>query len=163
LDHHRADRPSRTPHRRRSQLTPRSNGHDLGEHHEASPVRGQFGESCLGVRARPDRYAGPKARKNYAGTSPVTIASGCRSTVNARYVRNTGLIDALMRQAMAAPAGSAGARAYHDRQRARGLPHNAALRHVGNRLVGILHGCQATRSTCDESTALGHHTTAVAA
>ena len=73
-----------------------------------SRVLGEFGDD-------PDRYAGPKARKNYAGTSPITIASGCRSTVNARYVRNTRLIDTLMGQAMAALAGSPGARAYYDR------------------------------------------------
>jgi hypothetical protein len=67
-------------------------------------------------------------------------------------VRNTGLIDALMRQAMAALAGSPGARAYCDR----GLPHNAALPHVANRLVGILHGCFASRTTYDETTAWSH-------
>jgi hypothetical protein len=32
-----------------------------------------------------------------------------------------------------------GARAYHDLQRARGVSHNAALRQLANRLVGILH------------------------
>jgi hypothetical protein len=58
-------------------------------------VFGEFGDD----RAR---YAGVKARKNYAGTSPVTIASSRRSTVSARRVRNTRLIDALMRQAMCA-------------------------------------------------------------
>ncbi|GAA3692523.1 hypothetical protein GCM10022267_91880 [Lentzea roselyniae] len=78
-------------------------------------------------------------------------------------MRNTRLIDALMRQAMAALAGSPGARAYYDRQRARGLPHNAALRHVSNRLVGILHGCLATHTTYDEATAWGHHIAASAA
>ena len=101
-------------------------------------------------------YAGAKARKNYAGTSPITIASGCRSTVTARRIRNTRLTDALMRQAMCALRGSPGARAYYDRQRGRGVPHNAALRHVANRLVGILHGCLATRTTYDETTAWGH-------
>lgn len=45
----------------------------------------------------------------------------------------------------------------HDRQRARGVPHNAALRHLANRLVGILHGCLASRTTYDESTAWAHH------
>lgn len=58
-------------------------------------VLGEFGDDRT-------RYVGAKARKNYAGTSPVTIASGSRSTVNARHVRNTRLIDALMRQAMCA-------------------------------------------------------------
>jgi hypothetical protein len=53
----------------------------------------------------PDRCAGPKARKNYVGTSPVTIASGSGSPVNVHHVRNTRLIDALMHQAMAAQAG----------------------------------------------------------
>lgn len=67
------------------------------------------------------------------------------------------------RCAHAALAGSPGAGAYYDRQRARGLPHNAALRHVGNRLVGILHGCLATDTTYDEATAWGHHTAALAA
>jgi hypothetical protein len=36
---------------------------------------------------------------------------------------------------------SPGARAYYDQLRARGTRHRAALRQLGNRLVGILHGC----------------------
>ena len=48
---------------------------------------------------------------------------------------------------------SPGARAYYDRQRARGLGHNAALRRVSNRLVGILHGCLKTRTRYNEATA----------
>ncbi|MFD6327133.1 IS110 family transposase, partial [Streptomyces sp. NPDC058442] len=39
----------------------------------------------------PTRYASAKARKNYAGTSPVTRASGKSHTVQARYVRNNRL------------------------------------------------------------------------
>lgn len=35
----------------------------------------------------PTRYASAKARKNYAGTSPITRASGKSHTVQARYVR----------------------------------------------------------------------------
>ncbi len=115
-----------------------------------SRVLGEFGDDRT-------RYAGAKARRNYAGTSPVTIASGRRSTVSARHIRNTRLIDALMRQAMCALRSSPGARAYYDRQRDRGVPYNAALRHVANRLVGILHGCLATRTTYDEATAWAHH------
>ncbi|PWK80806.1 hypothetical protein C8D88_12284 [Lentzea atacamensis] len=38
-----------------------------------------------------------------------------------------------------------------------------ALRHVSNRLVGILHGCLATHTTYDEATAWSHHTAASAA
>jgi Transposase IS116/IS110/IS902 family len=36
----------------------------------------------------PDRFADAKSRKNYAGTSPITRASGTRRIVLARYARN---------------------------------------------------------------------------
>ena len=39
------------------------------------------------------------------------------------------------------------------RLRARGIGHQAALRQLGNRLVGILHGCLKTSTTYDETTA----------
>ena len=38
----------------------------------------------------------------------------------------------------------------------RGVEHNAALRKLANRLVGILHGCLKTRTLYDESTAWSH-------
>lgn len=53
--------------------------------------------------------------------------------------------------------GSPGARAYYIALRARGIGHQAALRQLGNRLVGILHGCLKTRSLYDEHTAWEHH------
>jgi transposase len=106
----------------------------------------------------PTRYASAKARKNYAGTSPITRASGKSHTVQARYVRNNRLADALQRQAFSALRASPGARRYYDRQRAREAGYNPALRQVGNRLVGILHGCLKTRTTYDEATAWSHHT-----
>ena len=40
---------------------------------------------------------------------------------------------------------------------------NAALRQLGNRLVGILHGCLKTRTPYDEATAWNQHTQRVAA
>jgi Transposase IS116/IS110/IS902 family len=107
----------------------------------------------------PARYASARARKNYAGTSPVTRASGKKKTVQARYVHNDRLIDALMTQAFAALQASPGARACYDRQRARGSEHNAALRQLANRLVGIQHGCLKTRALYDETTAWPQHAT----
>jgi hypothetical protein len=101
----------------------------------------------------PGRYASAKARKNYAGSSPITRASGRSKVVLARYVRNDRLTDALHTQAFSALSTSPGARACYDRQRARGLGHNAALRQLSNRLVGILHGCLKTRTRYDEATA----------
>ena len=105
----------------------------------------------------PTRYTSAKARKNYAGTSPITRASGKVHTVQARYVRNNRLADALQRQAFCALQNSPGARRYYDKQRARDLDYNPALRQVGNRLVGILHGCLKTRTHYDEATAWAHH------
>jgi transposase len=112
-------------------------------------VLGEFGDD-------PHRYADGKARRNYAGTSPITRASGKKTVVAARYVRNDRLIDALMIQAFASLRASPGARAFYDAQRARGLEHNDALRRLANRLVGILHGCLKTRTCYDEATAWGH-------
>lgn len=101
----------------------------------------------------PRRYASAKARKNYAGTSPITRASGKNKAVLARYVHNDRLIDALMTQAFAALSASPGARAYYDHQRARGSGHHPALRQLANRLTGILHSCLKTRTLYDEATA----------
>ncbi|MGW0632803.1 IS110 family transposase, partial [Streptomyces sp. NPDC002758] len=46
---------------------------------------------------------------------------------------------------------------YYDKQRAREAGYNPALRQLGNRLVGILHGCLKTRTHYDEATAWSHH------
>jgi transposase len=105
----------------------------------------------------PHRYTSAKARKNYAGTSPITIASGRRKTVQARHIRNTRLIDALARQAQSALRASPGARTYYDALRTRGLGHQPALRQLANRLVGILHGCLKTHTHYNENTAWTHH------
>jgi transposase len=109
-------------------------------------VLGEFGDD-------PTRYAGARARKNYAGTSPITRQSGKKKTVHARHVHNDRLLDALSCQAQSALNASPGARAYYDQQRHRGASHSAALRQLANRLVGILHGCLKTRTHYDEATA----------
>jgi len=109
-------------------------------------VLAEFGDA-------PGRYASAKARKNYAGSSPITRASGRSKVVLARFIRNDRLADALQSQAFSALTASPAARAYYDKQRARGLGHNPALRQLSNRLVGILHGCLKTRTRYDEATA----------
>ncbi|MFL6120968.1 MAG: IS110 family transposase, partial [Actinophytocola sp.] len=70
---------------------------------------------------------------------------------------------ALLAQAFSALGLSPGARAYYDRQRARGASHNAALRQLANRLVGILHGCLKTGTHYNETTAWSHHVNSTAA
>jgi hypothetical protein len=104
----------------------------------------------------PNRYADAKSRKNYAGTSPITRASGKSKVVFARYIRNNRLIDACDAWAFSSLQTSVGARAFYDEHRARGLSHHAALRTLANRLVGILHGCLRHRVLYDEDVAWGH-------
>ena len=111
----------------------------------------------------PHRYQDARARKNYAGTSPITRASGRKTVVLARYARNRRLGDAIHQWAFCALTSSSGARAYYDTLRGRGIGHHAALRQLGNRLVGILHGCLKTHTRYDETTAWAHHQTATAA
>ena len=103
------------------------------------------------------RYLDARARKNYAGTSPITRASGKKKAVLARYVHNNRLIDALSQQAFSALSASPGARSYYDALRARGIGHRAALRQLANRLVGVLHGCLKARTLYNEATAWQHH------
>ncbi|MDL4818652.1 IS110 family transposase [Actinomadura sp. OS1-43] len=132
----------------------------FGAHPAAEIIRSQPGlGAVLGARVLaefgddPDRYSSAKARKNYAGTSPITRASGKKKTVHARFVHNDRLIDALMTQASIAIRHSPGARTYFDKLRARGAAYNTALRQLANRLVGIPHGCLKTGSLYDETTA----------
>ena len=97
-------------------------------------VLGEFGDDRT-------RYQDARARRCYAGTAPITKASGTRYVVLARMARNRRLADALYLWAFASLTRSPGARACYDAHRARGNTHHQALRALGNRLVGILHGC----------------------
>jgi transposase len=121
----------------------------------AARVLAEFGDD-------PTRYTDAKARKNYAGTSPITRASGTRKIVLARYARNERLGDAVQQWAFGSLKGSPGARTYYDTLRARNIGHQAALRQLANRLVGILHGCLKTGTHYNETTAWAHHRTAAA-
>ena len=112
-------------------------------------VLGEFGDA-------PDRYASAKSRKNYAGTSPRTVASGKKRAVLARYVRNRRLYNAIDQWAFCSISTSPGCRAFYDQHRAAGDLHHQALRALGNRLVGILHGCLESRTLYDETKAWAH-------
>jgi hypothetical protein len=118
-------------------------------------VLGEFGDD-------PNRYTDAKSRKNYAGTSPLTVASGKKRAVLARHVRNRRLYDAIDQWAFCALCASPGARALYDQHRAAGDTHHQALRALGNRLVGILHGCLHHQTRYDEHTAWAHRTAAAA-
>jgi len=112
-------------------------------------VLGEFGDD-------PNRYTDAKSRRNYAGTSPLTVASGKKRAVLARHVRNRRLYDAIDHWALCALSASPGARAYYDQHRAAGDVHHQALRALANRLVGILHGCLRHHTIYSEHTAWAH-------
>ncbi|MFC5188158.1 IS110 family RNA-guided transposase [Actinomadura harenae] len=136
----------------------------FGRHPDAEIILSQPGMGAiLGARVLAEfgdaqgRYASAKARKNYAGTSPITRQSGRTRVVQARFVHNDRLVDALHMQASCAILHDPHVRAYYDQLKTRDISHNAALRQVGNRLVGILHGCLKTHTTYDQATAWSHH------
>ena len=137
----------------------------FGQHPAADVIRSQPGLGIvLGARVLaefgddPHRYADAKARKNYAGTSPITKASGKSRVVLARYKTNRRLRDALRQQAFCALSSSPGARAFYDAHRDAGDGHDKALRALANRLVGILHGCLRHGTPYNEDTAWAHRT-----
>jgi hypothetical protein len=140
---------------------------DLADHFDQHPdakiIRSLPGMgTILGARVLaefgddPNRYDDAKSRKNYAGTSPITRASGKSLVVLARFARNRRLADACYLWAFAALGASPGARAFYDARRAHGDTHHRALRALANRLVGILHGCLRHETLYDEHTAWGH-------
>ncbi len=136
---------------------------DFESHPDAEIVRGQPGLGVvLGARVLgefgddAERYADANPRRNYAGTSPVTRASGKKRAVLARFVRNRHLADACYQWAFCATNTSPGARAFYDEHRAKGESHDQALRVLSNRLVGILDGCLRSRTHYDETKAWGH-------
>jgi transposase len=133
------------------------------QHPDAAILRSQPGlGSILGARVlaefgdAPNRYADAKARRNYAGTAPITRASGTSRAVVARLARNKHLFDACYQWALCSLVASPGARAYFDAHNPG--PHTAkvARRKLANKLVGVLHGCLAHQTLYDEAQAWPH-------
>jgi hypothetical protein len=103
----------------------------FGAHPDAAIIRSQPGLGVvLGGRVLgefgddPDRYQTAKGRKAFAGTAPVTRASGLRTVVVARATCNQRLVDACYLWAFAALTASPGARRCYDAHRARGATHH---------------------------------------
>ena len=129
----------------------------FGRHPDADIVTSQPGlGAILGARVLANSATTPSdtRTRSHARTTPGPARSlersGTRTVVLARYARNEHLADAIHQWAFCALTASPGARAYYDQIRARGANHHAALRQLGNRLVGILHGCLKTRAVYDE-------------
>jgi transposase len=109
----------------------------------AARVLGEIGD-------RRERFPTSAALQSYAGTAPVTKASGRGRVVVARTACNRFLRQALLRWAFCSLTSSAWARAYYDHHRQGGKTHYSAARILANRWLGILHHLLATGQRYDE-------------
>jgi transposase len=144
--------------------------HHFGRHRDAEIYASQPGLGViLAARVLAEfgddrtRFADATARRNYAGTSPITRASGTRTVVLARYPRTERLGDATQQWAFGALKGFSWCTRLLPR--ASQPAKSATKQHYansGNRLVGILHRCLKTGTRYDETTAWAHHHTAAA-
>jgi transposase len=110
----------------------------------AARVLGEIGD-------RRERFPTPAALQSYAGTAPVTKASGRTRVVVARTACNRFLRQALLRWAFCSLTTSVWARAFYDQHRQGGKTHYAALRILANRWLVILHHLLATGQRYDEA------------
>ncbi len=109
------------------------------------------------------RFQDARGLKAYAGSAPITRASGKTRSVTHRRVKNNRLATAGYTWAFAALTASPGARAHYDRRRDAGDRHTAAQRNLFNRLLGCLHHCLTTGQHYDEITAFPNQATKTAA
>ncbi|MEV5646544.1 IS110 family transposase [Streptomyces flaveolus] len=130
------------------------------KHPDAEIITGFPGLSALsGARVFAEigddrsRFADAKSLKAYAGSAPITRASGKSVAVLARRVKNQRLAGVGYVWAFAAMAHSDGARAHYDRRREAGDRHTAAQRNLFNRMLGCLHHCLTHRVHYSETVA----------
>jgi transposase len=109
----------------------------------AARVLGEIGD-------RRERFPTPAALQSYAGTAPVTKASGRTRVVVVRRACNRFLRQALLRWAFCSLTTSAWARTYYDQHRQGGKSHHSALRCLAHRWLRILHHLLATDQRYDE-------------
>ena len=100
------------------------------------------------------RFADARGLKAYAGSSPITRASGKKSNITRRWVKNDRLNHAGYLWAFSAITASPGAKTHYRRRRDdHGDWHAAAQRNLFNRMIGQLYHCLQKRELFDEQTA----------
>jgi transposase len=90
------------------------------------------------------RFADARGLKAFAGSAPITRASGKKTVVLHRYIKNRRLAAVGPMWALAALRHSPGARRHFDARRAAGDWNRQAQRHLFNKLLGQLHHCLQT-------------------
>ncbi|WP_229073885.1 IS110 family transposase [Actinoplanes sp. DH11] len=101
------------------------------------------------------RFGDARALKAYAGSAPVTRASGRSISITHRRIKNDRLAAAGFVWSFMAITNHPPARAHYDQRRDRGDRHPAALRHLFNRMLGQLHHCLTTGQLYNEVKAFG--------
>lgn len=102
------------------------------------------------------RFADARGLKSYAGSAPITVASGKSRVVHHRKVKNQRLAAAgyvWIFGALPSPQ----VKQLYDRRRAAGDKHAAAIRNLFNRFLGCLHHCLQTGQTFDAGKAFPAH------
>lgn len=100
------------------------------------------------------RFADARGLKAYAGASPITRASGKKSSITRRWVKNDRLNHAGYLWAFASITASPGAKAHYRRRRDdHGDWHAAAQRNLFNRMLGQLYHCLQHSHHFDETLA----------
>jgi Transposase/Transposase IS116/IS110/IS902 family len=99
------------------------------------------------------RFVDDRALQAFAGSAPITRASGKSRTVTRRRTKNNRLAAIGYSWAFTAMSRPSPTRDHYLRRRDHGDGHAAALRHLFNRMLGQLHHCLATGQTYDPAKA----------
>jgi transposase len=95
------------------------------------------------------RFTDDRALQAFAGSAPVTRASGKSRSVVRRRTKNNRLAAVGFSWAFTAASRPSPTREHYLRRRERGDGHPAALRHLFNRMLGQLHHCLQTGQAYD--------------
>jgi transposase len=96
------------------------------------------------------RFAEARGLKAFAGSAPITRASGKKTVVTHRHIKNRRLAAVGSIWALASLRASPGARRHFDARRAAGDWNHQAQRHLFNKFLGQLHHCLHTSQHYNE-------------
>lgn len=96
------------------------------------------------------RFADARGLKAFAGSAPITRASGKKTVVLHRHIKNRRLTAVGPIWALASLRASPGARRHFDARRAAGDWNHQAQRHLFNKFLGQLHHCLQTGQLYNE-------------
>lgn len=99
------------------------------------------------------RFADARALKAYAGSAPVTRASGRSISITHRQIKNNRLANVGWMWAFSAASTHDPARRHYRQRRDHGDRHSAANRRLFNKLLGQLYRCLQTQQAFDEAKA----------